>query len=410
MYYYDTPSVPAYQEEGNLTMEEQAKKMMKINDLNPKMFLTPEQIKAKIDLSGEHNRLVRELEYNGKKTFLRIFDDNMIFPTEAEISAALKRLVMDLPKVGFLQGHGERAVDNVGERAYSMFTHANNFRYALINQGFDFAEVTLEKGIPEDINILVVAEMKEALNEQEQQYFDEYIARGGNLVVIGEPKRQEVMNPLIASLGVRFMPGCIVCPTVEYDADLVLTRPTEGAQKLSYWFHQLGINGYGIMMPNAVGLEYTEDKGFEVTPLLMSPESGSWNELETVDFVDGKVALNAEAGEVEKSYPTALALSRKKGDREQKILIIGDADCVSNGELLKTRPGVSAFNYYLIAGGFHWLSDGEVPIDIRRPQAPDNEVFLNERSASILSAMFVWILPCFLLLLALFIWLRRRGR
>ena len=286
----------------------------------------------------------------------------------------------------------------------------NNFRYALINQGFDFAEVTLEKGIPEDINILVVAEMKEALNEQEQQYFDEYIARGGNLVVIGEPKRQEVMNPLIASLGVRFMPGCIVCPTVEYDADLVLTRPTEGAQKLSYWFHQLGINGYGIMMPNAVGLEYTEDKGFEVTPLLMSPESGSWNELETVDFVDGKVALNAEAGEVEKSYPTALALSRKKGDREQKILIIGDADCVSNGELLKTRPGVSAFNYYLIAGGFHWLSDGEVPIDIRRPQAPDNEVFLNERSASILSAMFVWILPCFLLLLALFIWLRRRGR
>ena len=114
--------------------------------------------------------------------------------------------------------------------------------------------------------------------------FDEYIARGGNLVVIGEPKRQEVMNPLIASLGVRFMPGCIVCPTVEYDADLVLTRPTEGAQKLSYWFHQLGINGYGIMMPNAVGLEYTEDKGFEVTPLLMSPESGSWNELETVDF------------------------------------------------------------------------------------------------------------------------------
>ena len=127
-------------------------------------------------------------------------------------------------------------------------------------------------------------------------------------MVIGEPKRQEVMNPLIASLGVRFMPGCIVCPTVEYDADLVLTRPTEGAQKLSYWFHQLGINGYGIMMPNAVGLEYTEDKGFEVTPLLMSPESGSWNELETVDFVDGKVALNAEAGEVEKSYPTALAL------------------------------------------------------------------------------------------------------
>lgn len=410
VYYYDTPSVPAYREEGNLTMEEQAQKMMKINDLNPKLFLTPEQIKAKIDLSGEQNRLVRELEYNGKKTFLRIFDDNMIFPTEAEISAALKRLVMDLPKVGFLQGHGERAVDNVGERSYSMFTHANNFRHALINQGFDFTEVILDRGIPEDINILVVADMKETLNEQEQQYFDEYIARGGNLVVIGDPKRQEAMNPLIASLGVRFMPGCLVHPTPEYGADLVLTHPTEGAAKLNYWFNQLKYYGFGIAMPSAVGLEYTEDKGFEVTPLLMSPEKGSWNELETVDFVDSKAVLNVEAGEVEQSYPTALALTRKMGDKEQKILILGDADCVSNGELLKARPGINAFNYYLIAGGFYWLSDEEVPIDIRRPQAPDDEVFLSESSASILSTLFVWVLPCFLLLFALFIWLRRRGR
>lgn len=410
VYYYDTPSVPAYHEEGNLTMEQQAKKMMKINDLNPKLFLTPEQIKAKIDLSGEHNRVVRELEYNGKKTFLRIFDDNMIFPTEAEISAALKRLVMDLPKVGFLQGHEERAVDNVGERSYSMFTHANNFRYALINQGFDFTEVTLDKGIPEDINILVVAEMKEALNEQEQQHFDEYVARGGNLVIIGEPKRQEVMNPLVASMGVRFMPGCLVHPTPEYDADLILATPTEEAKKLNYWFNQLHLYGYGIAMPSVVGLEYTEDKGFKVTPLLMSPEKGSWNELETVDFVDTKVVLNADAGEVEQSYPTALALTRKMGDKEQKILIVGDADCVSNGELLKSRPGINAFNYYLISGGFYWLSDEEVPIDIRRPQAPDDEVFLSESSASILSALFVWVLPCFLLLFALFIWLRRRGR
>ncbi len=410
VYYYDTPSVPAYHEEGDLTMEEQAKKMMKINDLNPKLFLTPEQIKAKIDLSGEYNRVVRELEYNDKKTFLRLFDDNMIFPTEAEISAALKRLVMDLPKVGFLQGHGERVVDNVGERSYSMFTHANNFRYALINQGFDFVEITLEKNIPEDIDILVVADLKEALSEQEQQYFDEYVAHGGNLVIIGEPRRQEVMNPLVASMGVRFMPGCLVHPTQEYDADLILVKPTKEAQKLNYWFNQLHSYGYGIAMPNATGLEYTEDKGFDVMPLLISPETGSWNELETVDFVDDKAILNIEAGEVEQSYPTALALSRKIGDKEQKILILGDADCVSNGELLKTRPGINAFNYYLIAGGFYWLSDEEVPIDTRRPMSSDNEVFIGERGASVLSTLFVWILPCSLLLLALFIWLRRRGR
>ena len=79
VYYYDTPSVPAYHEEGNLTMEQQAKKMMKINDLNPKLFLTPEQIKAKIDLSGEHNRVVRELEYNvtAETEEYTVYNDNI---------------------------------------------------------------------------------------------------------------------------------------------------------------------------------------------------------------------------------------------------------------------------------------------------------------------------------------------
>lgn len=405
-----------------LTIEEKAKKVIELNDLNPRKVLTPEQIRKKIDLSTEGNRFVRLLEReSGEKTFLRVFDDNMIFPYEPEITAALKRMVMKLPTIGFLTGHGERETDRMGERSYSMFTHMKTFRHSLINQGFDFTNVTLENELPDDINILVIAEMKQPLSEKEKTNLDRYIARGGNLMIIGEPKRQKVMNPLIEPFGVKFMPGFLVQqpPKAESSSaiggvepenlqDLIITKPTKEAGDLAYTFSQLR-QYYVTTMPTATGLDYTTDKGFQVTPLFMT-DSTSWNEMETTNIIDDTVKYNPNAGEVQKSYATGLALSRKIGDREQKIVILGDADCISDGEFSRSRPGLMAANYGIIEGSFYWMSDGEVPIDVRRPQPNDKNIKVGEEAAVVTKYALMAVFPGILLFLALFIWIRRRSR
>ena len=105
--------------------------------------------------------MVRE---NGQKPFLRVFDDMYVHPFESEISAAFKRLVMELPKVGFVKGHGERDCIKEGDRDYNRFAQDRPFRYSLINNGFDFLEVTLDREIPENIDILVIADMREPLS------------------------------------------------------------------------------------------------------------------------------------------------------------------------------------------------------------------------------------------------------
>ena len=433
--YYDTVKNDLLEQAyPGMTYEEKARKVIERQKLNPRKILTPEKIRERIDLrTTEGNRTVRLLEReSGEKTFLRLYNDATIHPTESEISAALKRMVMtDLPTIGFLTGHGERETDRPGDRNYCMFTHLPMLRQSLVNQGFDYQDVTLDREIPADINILVIAEMREAMTEAEKVNFDKYVARGGNLVVIGEPGRQEVMNPVLASFGVKLVDGFLIQPEEETEPqeiqadnmdlgpfagftapkqpiDLILSKPTKEAQKLSYYFSYM-IPHYVAVMPTAAGLEYSTDKGFDVIPLFMS-DSTCWNELEYTDIVDKEIVYNPAVGEVQKSYPLALALSRKMGAREQKIVVLGDADCLSDGELTRNRKPLWVANYTIIQASFFWLSDYKVPIDVRRPAAADRRINVSPAGAEILNYTLIGGLPGLLFILYMFIWLRRRGR
>ncbi|MFR4036748.1 MAG: hypothetical protein ACLTZT_02470 [Butyricimonas faecalis] len=146
-----------------------------------------------------------------------------------------------------------------------------------------------------------------------------------------------------------------------------ISHTDQRGRRVFIYFDQMIRKEYVVTMPGTTGLECFEDKGFSITPLFVSDTIGSWNELETVDFLDDTVSLNPSVGEVERSYVTALAMSRPMGGKEQRIIILGDADCLSNGEISIDRKDISAVNYFLISGSFFWLSNEEVPIDVRRP-------------------------------------------
>ena len=120
--------------------------------------------------------------------------------------------------------------------------------------------------------------------------------------------------------------------------------------------------------------------------------------------------MNPEDGEVEQANLTALALNRKVGDKDQKIIILGDADCISNGEISRQRSNIIASNYSFINAMFFWLSDNEVPIDVRRQPAKDNAVHVSMDGMSVVKVGFLGVLPILLLLCSVFIWVRRRGK
>ena len=412
VYYYDTCANPRLDERyPGKTLREKMVEVCKIYDLDTNKFMRPEEIRAKIDLSGEGNTFVRQIvRENGEKAWLRIYNDMERFPSEREISAAFKRMIMKLPVVGFLTGHGDRNYNHHKVRDYSSFANDKKFRYALMNQGFDVEYVTLDKPVRDDINIMVIAESREPLTEAENAVLQQYVDRGGNLFILGEPKRRETMNPLFAKFGFELMEGQLVKQDSNLQADVIVSRPTPEADSIAYDFGTMYRREQVIASQGVTGLRQIEDKGYKVTELFKSDTVGSWNELETTDFVDDTIRLNPAIGEVEQSYPTMVALSREINGKEQRIILSGDADCISNGELMGGRRGINASNFSIITGGFFWLSDNEVPIDVRRPPMPDRDIYIGGTGAGIMKWSLVLVLPVLLVGCGILIWVRRKGR
>lgn len=396
-----------------LTDKERVGKIAQTFGLDSTMFAPVTGLQnIKETLAGEHFRHVKVLQRdNGQQSVLRIFDDPMLFPSEAEISAAIKRLVTTLPKVGFVEGHGERDCIKEGDRDYNKFARENTFRYSLINQGFDFEQLTLDREVPAHVSILVIADMKTALPELHLQHLRKYIDRGGNLLIAAEPKRQETMNPVTSLLGVQLMQGRLVKPNEDFQADLLFAHPTKEAGTIAGAFGVMRENKQLVVMPSVAGMLYNDaaTKGYSATPLLVTDSAGVWNELETVDFIDDSAVLNPAAGEaIADGIATAVALSRKVNGKEQKIIVLGDADCISNGELGHSRKGIYPANFLLIAGAFNWLSDYQAPVHVVRPPFTDNDIHIGKTGFKISRIAFAGVLPGIMLISYLIIWIRRR--
>ncbi|MDR2131216.1 MAG: Gldg family protein [Odoribacteraceae bacterium] len=407
-------------------------KISKAWDVDSNLFMPPAEIDRIIDLAPEGYRLVRLLEReSGEKTFLRMFDDMTRYPSEAEISAALKRLVMKAPVVAFLEGHGERAVDDAGDRGYYRFSCNKPGRSSLVNQGFDCVTVTLQRDIPAAVDILVIADARRPLDAGELARLDAYIARGGNLVILGEPRRGEAMNPVVAPFGVAFLPGQLVRypreaetvtvpnvssfspggdtrpPRVQVAPDFMRLALGREAARLSR-LHESLYNvtrggGARVAMPGCAALSVEADKGFDVITLFESDGVDGWNELQTTNFVDDTARVDPRSGEERRAYPAALALTRAVGEKVQKVMITGDADCFSN----ERATGVNA-NF--IMATFLWMSDGALPVDVRRPAPPDNVLFATGDDVKVARRVLAIAFPALLLAISLLSWLRRRSR
>jgi len=347
-----------------------------------------------------------QLKYKDKTTFVRTFDDNVFWPEEEQVAAAFKRLVqLKMPQVMFLTGDLERNIYKTGEREFSFHSTFKGSRAALINVGFDEDTLSLDaRDIPDDIATLVLADPKTQLSATSLSKIRQYIDKGGNMLLLGEPGKQQMLNPVLQQLGVQLNEGTLVQLSKNEMPHMVVSYATMASTYLADETQLLIKKKKGTSLfyvtPGAAPIVYDSSSHFKRTAVLATAPDKVW--LKTGNLVTDSAApvFSPQEGDFKlDSFVTAVALTRQVNNKEQRIVVCGDADFMSN---LRSGGAFISRSYY------SWMDYNQFPIYTPRPTPKDDLFTISPEGANMLKIVYVWVLPGIVLLLGTILLIRRK--
>jgi ABC-2 type transport system permease protein len=121
-------------------------------------------------------------------------------------------------------------------------------------------------------------------------------------------------------------------------------------------------------MPSAASLTVLPNYPFEVKPLLVTQAANTWAQ-EGLKFDRTQVLIDPRSNAEKKSFPIAMTLTRDVKNKQQRILVVGDADFINNAELIRQSPRTS--NFSVMTDLFRWFSNDQFPINTNRPEPTD---------------------------------------
>lgn len=381
-YYGPSDNQRLYEQHPGKSDEELAREFAYKRRLDFDDFLSVEEVSRLTNVETERFDNFYVVEWNGQSTVLRNFADVSYYPSERELSAALKRLRDGPAKVAFVAGHGERGAFKKGDTDYQLVASERTYRQGMRNQGFDVEELSLNRALPEDLDILVIAAPEQPYSSHELATLKAYIDAGGNLLVAGEPGLHEILNPIFESLGVEFIDGRIVEPKQDYPKEFIFGRLTDKAGDYSFEVGEFEVD-QPYVVNGAAALRYTRDGPFEAIAILEADGSGAFLQSdELVAFDDTALAV---------------AMRREVNGKEQRLMILADADLMSTTEL--TRRTMRTNNQDFVPDMLAWLSNGEYPVDTSRAPFIDRDIDLEIEDVVWLKFLLYGLLP-----MGLFVW------
>jgi ABC-type uncharacterized transport system involved in gliding motility auxiliary subunit len=323
------------------------------------------------------------VEYDGRQEKLDRID-------EPGLSNAIARLSLDNSQwIVSVSGHGEASL--YGKANFDL----SDFNLKLGQQGYKSIEHQLSATgqIPENTAMLLLAAPRTPLHDPEVQILLDYLEQGGNLLWLADG---EIPQRLAEYLGIGFQPGIVVDAAA---ADLGIDTPTIGVIN-QYPNHPLSNALQGpVLLPHARAMKQQNPGDWEAIPLLQTG-SRSWNETGNLK---GTIQRQSEHNEVAGPLVLGYALTRQsRRNREQRIIIIGDADFLSNAYL------ANGANQALGQSAMHWLTVNDHLVSIPKREASGQQLHWPVSTTAVVAAIYLFLVPLMLLASGLLIYWRRK--
>jgi ABC-2 type transport system permease protein len=412
-YYYDSITKPAeasslLPQASHLSMRTRAEAICYKYGLDVDELLRPGQLKGVPALEFYGYNFVREFSCGGRKSYLGLVSNEN--PREGNIAAALKQLTEETPIIGMLSGHGERDPFEAGDREFS-HRYSNIFNYnSLVNHGLNIIQKinldTVEE-IPKSLAFLVIADPFVPYSGTELQKIQHFINDGGNLVIAADTSSRETMQNILNPLGVKIRPGVMLRESDEYPPSLIIADTATGTLLLKRSFRNYE-KAHHIVGSGTMGLDYKSNASFEIKPFLVSNKLDTWSRLTKFDMDSSKIAFNPVLGDTKETVPLAVTLTKHFNNKQQRIVVFGDADFLSNEQNTTAPP--KRVNVYLMLEVSNWLTYGKFPIDVYRPSSKDTDISMSLDMIKMFRTIFVWVIPGLLLVGGACFLFRRRIR
>lgn len=358
-------------------------------------FINPDTNPARVRALGIVSGGELLIDYRGRTERLQQL-------SEQTLTNALQRLARDEERwIVFLSGHGERDPYGQANHAFSEFSRR------LSDKGFHVQTHSLleNPAIPGNTHALIIADPRSAYLPGEIEHIARYLQTGGNLLWLVEPGSLAGLQPLADALGFSLLPGTIVdAATQTYgieqaDFALVLSYPYT---PITPDFAQF------TLFPQAAGLKLHGENPLGLrSQTFLQTLPRSWTETGPIE---GTVSFDENSDETPGPVTLGVSLRRSLGGtgagdtsgQEQRVVIIGDSDFLSNAFL------GNGGNLQLGLNIFNWLSHDDQFIDIAPVSVPDTQLQLSDAQVVTIAILFFLVLPLGFVATGLAIWLKRR--
>lgn len=319
--------------------------------------------------------------------------------SETELMSGLLRLLNPEARViYFVTGHGEVDLQAAQDPSYSSLSGG------LSGKNYSVLPLDLRAAgqVPADASAIVIAGARKALSPAEMKALQEYLTRGGGLLILKEPEAlapfgaaTDPLTTLTGQWGIHFADDLIVDPNVQ-------PASFAAADPLAYGSHPITNNLRGVYtyFPTARSLILDEaPANLSLTPLAQTA-ANAWGETDMASIQNQSVQQN----ESDLPGPLILAAAAEDSQTSARLVVIGDSE-------LATNSLYSSGNADLLINAIDWAAKKDKLIDL----TPKNHIDRQYTPPGTLGLVSIIVISlCLLPLIVIFggisAWYSRRRR
>ncbi len=313
-------------------------------------------------------------------------------------SAILGVVNPKVPKLCVVTGHGEFDPDGFGAEGLSQL------KTALERDNLTVEKVALLGGdVPATCDLLVVAGPQAPFTGVEATAFTTYLDKGGRALVLLDPvlggqQRASGLEEVLRRYGVAVGNDLVLDPARRlpfFDLSAVYASDFRSHPVVDR------MQGLAVLLPVTRSVTTTAASGVLSSQLLVTSPDG-WGETD-IQAILARRPIDKD--EKDTPGPVSLAVAAQSEQEKEtgwRLVVVGDADFVTNGQI------VNAGNLNLALNAVNWLVKREEALGIA-PRTPEQvHLYLSARQMRTVALLSLVGLPLAAVAMGVVVWWRRR--